>query len=414
MARLVNRLTMNNQFCDVTSLRFNKNNLDILIFVKYYLPGYKAGGAIRSIVNIVDKLGDEFNFSIVTSDRDWTDVCPYNHVFVDSWNQVGKARVFYLSPRNQSLKFIVNLLSNTKHDLLYLNSFFDPIFTQKPLWARCLYLKASTPLVIAPRGEFSVGAYSLKIWKKELYRRLCRTIGLFSQVIWHASTNYEAYDIKSRLKFSETEDSADRIIIASDIPSYLKKKATFGFEKSKILKLIFLSRISPKKNLDYALRVLMHVTVPLQFSIYGPKEEDAYWLECQRLIKKLPSNIIVNYMGGLEHSNVNEIFQKNDLFFFPTMGENYGHVIIEALSAGTPVLISNTTPWLDLERAGVGWDLPLNCEQEFAKKIIGMANLSGDQLREIRLKAYLYAEKHRNSENILNQNRELFKVAIRR
>lgn len=405
---------MSIQFCNETSVVPNNNHPDILIFIKYYLPGYRAGGAIRSIVNLVDKLGDEFNFSIVTSDRDWTDDSSYKQVKVDSWNQVGNARVLYLSPKNQSLKFIANLLSDTKYDLLYLNSFFDPIFTQKPLWARRLYMTNISPVVIAPRGEFSVGAYSLKIWKKELYKWAGRTLGLFSQVVWHASTSYEASDIKNRLNTFESEEGVTRVLIASDIPSDLKREAPFGFKKSNILNLIFLSRISPKKNLDYALRVLMYVTVPVRFNIYGPKEEDAYWSECQRLIKKLPSNIIAKYMGDLEHSSVNETFQKNDLFFFPTMGENYGHVVIEALSAGTPVLISNTTPWLDLERSGVGWDLALNSELEFAEKINIMANLSEGQLREMRLRAYEYAEKHASSENILDQNRELFKAVLRR
>ena len=42
----------------------------ILSFAGHYLPGYKAGGPIRSIANMVDQLGDEFDFRIVAGDRD--------------------------------------------------------------------------------------------------------------------------------------------------------------------------------------------------------------------------------------------------------------------------------------------------------------------------------------------------------
>ena len=40
----------------------NKLKKTILCFVDHYLPGYKAGGPIQSIVNLVENLGDEFEF----------------------------------------------------------------------------------------------------------------------------------------------------------------------------------------------------------------------------------------------------------------------------------------------------------------------------------------------------------------
>ena len=36
--------------------------LNILIFADYYLPGFKAGGPIKTLSNLVDQLGDEFHF----------------------------------------------------------------------------------------------------------------------------------------------------------------------------------------------------------------------------------------------------------------------------------------------------------------------------------------------------------------
>ena len=53
----------------------------------------------------------------------------------------------------------------------------------------------------------------------------------------------------------------------------------------------------------------------------------------------------------------------------PTLGENFGHVILEALCGGTPVLLSNQTPWLHLEEKGIGWDVPLDDAEGFKKNL---------------------------------------------
>ena len=71
--------------------------LRILIVVGRYLPGFRAGGPIRSIANTVDWLGDEFEFQIVTADRDIGDKCPYPGIRRDDWQMVGKGQVRYVS-----------------------------------------------------------------------------------------------------------------------------------------------------------------------------------------------------------------------------------------------------------------------------------------------------------------------------
>jgi hypothetical protein len=49
----------------------------VLVLVGTYLPGYKAGGPLRSIANLVATLGLEFHFRIVTLDRDLGDKLPF-------------------------------------------------------------------------------------------------------------------------------------------------------------------------------------------------------------------------------------------------------------------------------------------------------------------------------------------------
>ena len=99
----------------------------ILAFVGNYLPGYKAGGILRITVNTVDHLCDEFEFKIVTRDRDVGDDKPYLDIKLNQWQPVGNAMVYYLPPQSSTVKDILNLIVRTPHHMLYLNSFFDPL-----------------------------------------------------------------------------------------------------------------------------------------------------------------------------------------------------------------------------------------------------------------------------------------------
>jgi glycosyltransferase involved in cell wall biosynthesis len=173
-----------------------------------------------------------------------------------------------------------------------------------------------------------------------------------------------------------------------------------------------LSRICPKKNLDFALRILADIKVAVRFSIYGPLEDQAYWLKCQLLIAKLPEHIQVFYKGSVDHRQVVETLARHDLFFLPTLGENFGHVIHEALQAGIPVLLSDKTPWLNLEQKDVGWSLPLNTPSAFVQAIEDAANWDAETRQHISIKALAYADETGNNAQAIEQNLMLFRRVL--
>ena len=74
--------------------------------------------------NFVKNFGDEYEIYIVCSSHDAIDNKPYKNIIIEEWNQVGKAKVFYISNKNIKFKKIFKLLRDTKFDILYLNSFF--------------------------------------------------------------------------------------------------------------------------------------------------------------------------------------------------------------------------------------------------------------------------------------------------
>lgn len=75
----------------------------------------------------------------------------------------------------------------------------------------------------------------------------------------------------------------------------------------------------------------------------------------------------------------------------PTLGENFGHSIIEALSAGLPVIISNRTPWKNLIAEGVGADLPLEDEFEFVHQLKHFQSMGERDMENVRSACQRYA-----------------------
>ncbi|NOQ45986.1 MAG: glycosyltransferase [Desulfobulbaceae bacterium] len=381
----------------------------ILTSVGYYLPGYKSGGPIRTIANLVDRLGDEFQFKIVTADRDSGDKKSYRNIKVADWNRVGKAMVFYMPLKKRSLRDFKRFLCSTEYDVLYLNSFFSPHFTIKPLLLRRLRLIADKPLIIAPRGEFSPGALGLKSFKKRVYMTVAKALGLYKDIIWQASSEHE--ELYIRRWFGRNA----RVMVAPNLPPLLNvadELVVVSYKTKGCLKIIFLSRISRMKNLDGALEMLKGLKEEIQFNIYGPMEDKSYWAECQKIIGGLPGNIEVRYCGSVKHDKVGATMREHDLFFLPTLGENFGHVILEALYAGCPVLISDQTPWRDLEEKGIGWDLALSKPEMFQDVLQRCVDMNDEEYVKWSERARVYGLQVSQDDKVVEQNRQLFHYAV--
>ncbi len=329
----------------------------ILIVTGRYLPGYKDGGPVRTIKNITDRLGDEYDFSILTTDRDHGDTEAYPGICRDAWNPVGKARVYYVQPGGFSAEIIKACAQDQQ--MIYMCGCFND-------YARAvLHLlrkgELSCPVVIASMGLFSPGAFHIKYVKKKCYMMVLKALGYFRQVIWSATSIEECEDIRREVGKKAT------CMIAEDLPRLPQDVSRGPSEEKGSLRVIFLSRISRKKNLAYAIKVLQNCKEGnITFDIYGNREDPKYWAECLKELQELPANVQWTYRGEAQAEEVPKIFAQYDVFLFPTMAENYGHVILEALSGGCVPIISDRTPWTVEKMGGQGivCELPLGDEGE--------------------------------------------------
>ena len=397
----------------------------VFILVSHYLPGFKGGGPTRSISNLVSALGKEFTFKVITLDRDLGAALPYPGVSAGRWIRVGNADVIYLTPGFQGLLSMIGLLRSLDQSaVLYLNSFFSRRFSMLAIFLGRLGMIHPGSLVIAPRGEFSPGALQIKSGRKISYIRLSRWLGLYRSVTWHASSQLETADILEWFggvgviriasvisKSSECNEISTNPILRTPHSLIPQAGTTSRIRPNKAaghLRVVFLSRISPKKNLLGALRMLQDVAGQVSFDIYGPLEDPEYWNACKKVIGTLPPNIRALYAGEVEHGRVFDVLAAYDLFLFPTLGENYGHVICEALGAGCPVLISDQTPWRELENAGVGWDIPVQDNDRFSAILQQCVDADEKWFTPRRANAEEYARKRVTDPEVIDANRRLF------
>ena len=379
----------------------NKKTVGVLAFTGHYLPGYKGGGPIKTIANLLANTSKEVKYSLITKDRDLGDTEPYTTVQPGQWNQVNGTPVFYSQTGIKGFIQILKILIAREYDAVYLNSFFSVRFSFFPLLlTRLLGQKA----VLGPRGEFSEGALSLKAGKKNAFIRVYKLLRLHKRILFQASSEFEAEDIRRTL------GNGVDIWVAEDIGSQDFANVVLPKDEH-TLKAVFVSRISPKKNLLGAIEMLAEAREPVVYDIYGPKEDEQYWAACHEAIQSLPSHIQVNHKGALSPQEVVNTIAGYDVFFMPTKGENYGHVIAEALCAGLPLVIADTTPWRDLQDKGIGWDLPLVNPEAFASALDELAVMSPEEHLRMRENVLDWAKHKFAQQDAIEANIAMFRYA---
>lgn len=364
-----------------------------MILTDWYLPAVKAGGPVRSVSAIVDALKNDIEISVLTSDRDFGDETAFADIQPDVWLQSDGYRIQYISPAH--LKSTIQSEVNAGYDKIYLNSLFSKFFTINAL--RAIKQADKKKVVIAPRGMLAEGALGLKSFKKKTFLRLAKTIGLYKSVSWHASTELETEEITR--EFSKAKVVAIENLIACKPTEFHSKDKIAGE-----LKLVFVSRISPKKNLLFLLQVLNKVeNKNICLDIYGPKEDEAYWSTCNEFIGAMPN---VTYQGILQPNELQKVLKDYDLFVLPTLNENFGHIILESLSSSIPVLLSKNTPWLDLKEMHIGADLELDID-EWVNQLNAFTYMDSKLFESYRKSAWKFANKKMQQDDLMNQYLQL-------
>lgn len=374
--------------------------MKILIVMTGFFPGQKFGGPPVSVDNFCT-LMNEHDCYIVTRNHDMGDTEVYHNI-QPGWNQRRNCKVLYLSDKEYCYKNYEKVINDIKPDIIYLQGLFQNCIIP------CLFLakKYKISVVLAPRGELCAGAFKKK-YKKVPYIIFLKVFQLLNKVHFQSTSDEET---EATVKYLNVEK--ERVDLLSNIPSVPISKNIAIEKKSGQAKLIFLSRIVSKKNLLSVIEYMFNIEGNVQVDIYGALEDEEYWNACKKKINLLPDNINVEYKGLVSHEQVHDTFRKYDAFIFPTLSENFGHVIAEALMVGCPVIISDQTPWSDVADVEGGWSIALENSEKYIQAIQEIVDADKEKEKMFKENILKYIEKKMNLKELKDKYNSCLKKAV--
>lgn len=235
-------------------------------------------------------------------------------------------------------------LSPSDIDLIHLQHIWNPYIQVMAFWA---YQK-KIPYIITTRGMLEPWIMARNSWKKKIGMFLYQKKAIQRASYIHATALMEANHIKE-LGFNNPISIIPNGI---DLSVIKEIKENYGTRK-----MVFLSRIHPKKGIELLLEAWCNSeTKGWSLEIGG--EGDADYMK--KLISSVKEYKNIHFVGAKYDKDKWDFLRSADVMVLPTYSENFGNVIAEALVIGVPVITTTGTPWGDLETYKCGWWIDLS------------------------------------------------------
>lgn len=216
--------------------------------------------------------------------------------------------------------------------------------------ARIKGSRPATPVIHAPRGMLGLAALQISKWRKRIVWSMWQRGALEAADCIHATAMSEYEEIRS------TGLRNPVAIVPNGIDISDRLLETVPLARPQQRTILSLGRLHPKKALDVLVRAWASLEPRYpswRVRIVGPAEV-GYDDELRRLAYALGiSRLTVE--GPLFGDAKSEAYRAADLFVLPTLNENFGLVVAEALAAGVPVICSTGAPWSGLVTERCGW-----------------------------------------------------------
>ncbi|TCD02672.1 XrtY-associated glycosyltransferase XYAG1 [Pedobacter psychroterrae] len=305
--------------------------MKVLHIVPFYKPAFIYGGPIASVSKLCEsqqRAGAQVTVITTNANGKASDlkVDTGNFVMVDG------VRVRYFDSITNDNTFVSFKLWRylytccRDYDIVHIHTWWNFLVLGAALICRARKVK----VVLSPRGmlsEYIFNSTNSGI-KKGLHRIFGRS--LLKTTIFNATSQQE-YDECKALIPGWAGFVLPNVI---DLPAIEINKP-----HKEVFTLSFLSRIDRKKGLEFVFEAITLLNFPVQFRIAG-KGEGSYIAELKALTEKLGIADKVEWVGWMGQEQKFAELMQADLFVLASYNENFANVVIEALYAGTPVLIS--------------------------------------------------------------------------
>ena len=261
------------------------------------------------------------------------------------------AKLKVLSP-SFSRKEIAKYLADERFELIQIQSVWEMPYHKVILEAR----KQNIPYIVTPRGMLEPWSLSQKKWKKKLAWWLYQRNDVQKSACVFTTAKMEAEHV---CKLGITTRKA---VIPNGIETdaYPCKSSVEGVKKQ----VLFLSRVHVKKGIELlfeAWKRLHSDYVDWQLLVIGNGEAE-YIHSLENRVESLGLKDSIKILPPVFGEAKIKVYQESAIFCLPSFSENFGMVIAEAMSCGTPVITTTNCPWEILNETNTGWCVDLSVE----------------------------------------------------
>lgn len=312
--------------------------------VLHYLEAVRLeeGGVVRCVLDLCGQLA-KGPHDITLATFDTTDVPA-------AWKagQPGTPRVIDLAGKPRDIARAIR-----QSQVVHLHTPWD---TRNPGLAR-ICRREGIPYIVSAHGMLDDYCMEVKSLKKRIYLTVAGRRLLEQAYRVHCTAEGEARQAE---KWYPRGTSVVLPLVVDlpepgTLPGPDLARETFPVLAADVVKLLFLSRVHPKKGIDTLLqsaRQVLDSGIDLQLLIAGPGEAK-YVDELKRLAAELQLADRTHFLGMVKGDTKHSLYQACDLFVLPTHQENFGIVLPESLVCGTPVVTTRGVDiWPEIEQAG--------------------------------------------------------------
>lgn len=350
------------------------SNIFVIQISPSFKPAFIYGGPIVSISNLCKSIQViNNNVIVITTTANGQDDFTPNSSIIDG------VIVNYFKRQtgdntHLSILLLLDIFFNYgKRDVFHIHSWWNLVSIP---CAFILWLRGIKP-ILSPRGMLS--PYTLK--QSKIKRIFHYTIGkwLLKKTILHATSRQELAEALALVP-EWPHFVLPNIIELPKLGQYQGKSLN-----SDVFRIVFLSRIHPKKGIEFLLAVLAQLEIPFHVQIIGEGELE-YTSHLKLTAGSYGIDTKLDWLGWKEGAEKFEYLANSDLFVLPSYNENFANVVLESLSVGTPVMISDQVGLSDyVQSEELGWVIPL--EKNLWVKALDEAWLARQLREDIRIKA---------------------------
>lgn len=226
------------------------------------------------------------------------------------------------------------------------------LFSWMNLLAASVSRRRRVPVVVSPRGSFDPAALAFSPWKKRLYAAIGGARAVREAAGYHVSSEREAAEVRAAVPGARVGIVPNGVAIPER-----ETARPLAPDVDALPVVLYLGRIHRVKNLPVLARAFsfVHARHPSARLVFAGRDDRGHQAELERVLQEVGIGACVEFTGHLDGAAAARQLSRATVLVLPSVTENFGNVVAEALAHELPVIASTGTPWGGLVEHGCGW-----------------------------------------------------------